>query len=41
MWTVFEKATGKAIKTGFDSEVAALMWIAAQADKDELDCCPF
>jgi len=41
MWTVFEKATGKVVKEGLACEVDCEMWIAAQANAEELAYAPF
>lgn len=41
MWTVFNKNTGKVIVDGLETEVDAMMWIAAQDNKDELAYAPF
>jgi len=41
MWTVFEKATGKVVKEGLVCEVDCEMWIAAQANAEELAYAPF
>ena len=41
MWTVFNKNTGKVVKSGLDCEVDCEMWIAAQANAEELAYAPF
>jgi hypothetical protein len=41
MWTVFNKNTGKVVKEGLVCEVDCEMWIAAQANAEELAYAPF
>ena len=41
MWTVFNKVTGKVVKEGLACEVDCEMWIAAQANNEELAYAPF
>lgn len=41
MWTVFNKNTGKVVKSGLACEIDCEMWIAAQTNSEELACAPF
>jgi len=41
MWTVFNKNTGKVVKSGLSCEVDCEMWIAAQTNSKELAYAPF